>query len=80
MCRARNWILMIHSCVSLFLSQFAFISPVNAKEGWEPFSPRPEISPLFEFSKKGVLVTAVVGLLSRVLRRTKLEPGAGIMI
>ena len=53
MCRARTWILMIHSCVSLFLSQFAFVSPVNAKEGWEPFSPRPEISPQFKFSKRG---------------------------
>jgi hypothetical protein len=65
--------------VSLFLSQFAFVSPVNAKEGWEPFSPRPEISPQFKFSKREVLITKGVGLLSRVWRRTKLEPGAGIM-
>ena len=53
MCEARNWIWMIHSCVCLFLYHDAFTSPVNANGGWTPFSPRPEISPQFKFSKRG---------------------------
>ena len=72
MCRARNWILMIHSCVSLFLSQFALISPVNANEGWKPFSPRPEISPLFEFSKKGGLGNSGSWIIEQGLEKNQI--------
>ena len=51
--KARNWILMIHFCVCLFLCQDAFTSSINSKGGWKTFSPRPEISPQFKFSKRG---------------------------
>ena len=31
----------------------AFVPSVNATGGWETFSPRPEISPDFQFLKRG---------------------------
>ena len=53
MSKASNWIFMIHSCMTLLGAILAFVPSVNATGGWEPFSPRPEISPDFQFLKKG---------------------------
>jgi len=50
---ARNWIFMVHSCMSLFWYHCTFASSVYQNGGWETFSPREEISPTFKFSKLG---------------------------
>ena len=50
---ARNWIFMVHSCMSLFWYHCTFASSVYQNGGWETFSPRDEISPTFKFSKLG---------------------------
>ena len=61
MSKASNWIFMIHSCMTLLGAILAFVPSVNATGGWEPFSPRPEISPDFQFLKKGGQMGKEVG-------------------
>ena len=52
MITASKWIMVIHSCIVLLLS--IFWVDISAKEnlGWEPFSPREEISPKFKYFEK----------------------------
>ena len=50
---ARNWIFMVHSCMSLVCYHGTFASSAYQNGGLETFSPREEISPTFKFLKLG---------------------------
>ena len=53
MSRSRNWILVIHSCMCLICFDLADASSAHQNGGWEPYSPREEISPSFKYLKIG---------------------------